>query len=445
MNTINLMGIFSAFLYLVIGWTNDNQQLSIQLFLCLMLLLFIMSIRLSHQAKQQAWEMTGKQTFAPLFLWAIVFRVIGLCFSPIYEDDHFRFLWDGFIFSEVGSPYGIAPSEFFGRELSHEPEVELLWQSILGQINYPDIPTIYGPITELCFLICYWILPGDVFALQALMVLFDVGILLLLMRLTPLYGWILYAWSPLIIKEFAFTAHPDVIAVFFMLGSFYCLKNHATKLSLTLISIACCTKVFALLMVPFILIHCSWRQWWIVPSIILAIYSPFLLAEGSGYQGMLAFAQDWEFNGSIHRLFTFALDNHTAKILGLGLFLCFASTYWGSTVIRCLQLKSYKVPRGDWIFGVFFLFSPVVNAWYCVWFIVFSAIYPSRWAWATSFCVLLSYVTGVTTENLGLALYQQPWWIVTMEYGIILLALIRDLQTRNQSLYWMDSRHQKLT
>ena len=428
MKAVHIMGAISALLYIGLGWYNEQEELSIGLFLGIMLLLTGMSFYLSHRIflfhSNPSSSIETHCSITHFLFWAIIFRWIGLMFSPIFEDDHFRFLWDGFLFYELGSPYGIAPSDYFGKTLSLDDSEDTLFQSILGQINHPDIPTIYGPVLEFIFLFNHYLFPGDVFGLQLISVIFDIGILLLLKELCPRYGWVLYAWSPLVIKEFAFTAHPDVIAVFFMIASIYALKKHALQTSLCLISIACCAKVFALLVLPFIMIRCPWRYWWWVPIVILCFYGPFIWTQGVDFQGLSSFSQTWQFNASIYAWLQPILGSHIAKILGLGAFVIFALTYWFKDLMRPKPLPA--IPRGDWIFGVFFLISPVLNAWYFVWILVFAAMTPSRWAWAASFCLLLSYITGVTTDTLNLALYQQPWWALSLEYGLIALALLWD-------------------
>ena len=39
-----------------------------------------------------------------LIFWAVAFRVCGLAGGPFYEDDFYRYLWDGYRFATTGSP-----------------------------------------------------------------------------------------------------------------------------------------------------------------------------------------------------------------------------------------------------------------------------------------------------------------------------------------------------
>ncbi len=48
-----------------------------------------------------------------LLLWAVAFRVCGLIGGPFFEDDFYRYLWDGYRFATAGTPYGSPPEAFF--------------------------------------------------------------------------------------------------------------------------------------------------------------------------------------------------------------------------------------------------------------------------------------------------------------------------------------------
>ena len=139
-----------------------------------------------------------------LLLWAVVFRICGLAGGPFYEDDFYRYLWDAYRFATAGTPYGAAPEQFFV-----DPAVPALFQGVLDGINYPELPTIYGPTTQFVFLLGYWLQPASVTALQAILIAVDLATVVLLLRLTRPANVLLYAWCPLVVKEIAFTAHPD--------------------------------------------------------------------------------------------------------------------------------------------------------------------------------------------------------------------------------------------
>lgn len=385
---------------------------SLPIFFSIMGLVFGCSIIAAISTRKiESTQTSHVALIAAVFIWPILFRLIAVQFYPIYEDDHYRFLWDGFVFFEYGTPYGVAPSEFFGSD-----SVPTYMEDILGGINYPDIPTIYGPITEIIFLTSYWLFPSDIFGLQLLSALFDVGVISILWYLAPKWGTVLYAWSPLIIKEFSLTAHPDIYAVFFLAISFLCLKKNYAVMCMVFLAIAVCTKIFAILLVPLFAIRCQWFTWPIFVAVVTAIYAPFYYLNNADLYGLFAFAQNWQFNGSVVVLFNQLLDIHTTKIVTTILFCFLYALYWLYFVLG----KKTNV-RGDWVFAVFFLLAPVLNAWYLVWLLFFAAIYPSLWAWLASFTVLLSYINGFNILDGTLELYEQPNWTRWLEYISVLV------------------------
>ena len=81
---------------------------------------------------------------------ALLLRLIATQASPLLEDDHFRYLWDGLRTATSFAPYRLPPSAFFGNS-----DLPPRWQDILGGINNPDIQTIYGPLLQWLFALAY--------------------------------------------------------------------------------------------------------------------------------------------------------------------------------------------------------------------------------------------------------------------------------------------------
>ena len=100
-----------------------------------------------------AWKKKVKIPFFVILIWTVVFRIAGIVAIPMLsEDDYFRFLWDGYRFAETGNPYGEIPADFFDDPNISEPMSEIIYD-----INYPHLPTIYGPVMEVIFWISYQI------------------------------------------------------------------------------------------------------------------------------------------------------------------------------------------------------------------------------------------------------------------------------------------------
>ena len=359
-----------------------------------------------------------------LIAWAVVFRLCGLVGGPFYEDDFYRYLWDAYRFAQDGTPYGVAPEEFF-----RDPSVPAAFQRILSQVNYPELPTIYGPVTELLFLTGHVLRPGSVSALQATLILIDLVTIFLLLRLAPARRVLLYAWCPLVIKEIAFTAHPDGAAVCLLLGAVVLAQKDRLRSAAALLGLAVSAKILAVLLVPFVLARARLADWAAFAGVLAVTYLPFAWLGGTDLPTLAVFAREWEFNAALFGLFKLWMPPAAARLTcGLALAGALGWYYRGYR-----QSASGTVPRGEWIYGLLLAVSPVINPWYLLWLLPFAAIRPSYWAWTASVAVLLSYWTEINLNNLHLDPFAHPAWVRPVEYGLILLAMAYDGGRRTRS------------
>ena len=359
-----------------------------------------------------------------LIFWAVLFRVSGLLGIPLFEDDYFRYLWDGYRFAETGTPYGWAPAASFTDE-----NVPAAFQRILDQVNYPDIPTIYGPTAEYAFLLAYFLAPGSLAALQMLLIGVDILLIRLLLGAARPAFVLLYAWCPLVVKEIAFTAHPDGIGVCLLMGAVLLRRRGRAQLAAVCLALAAGAKVFALLLVPFVLARVGFRPWITLAGVLALLYLPFVAQGATDMAGLKVFAAAWEFNSALFGVATQWLSATNAKLLiGAGL-LALGISYWYLYRRDCRE----EVPRGDWIYGAFLVSMPVINPWYALWVLPFAVIYPSYWAWTASSALLLAYVTGINLKDLDMDAFAQPGWVRPLEFGVVFAALGIDLWRRQRA------------
>ena len=356
-----------------------------------------------------------------LITWAVVFRLCGLVGGPFYEDDFYRYLWDAYRFAQDGTPYGIAPEAFFT-----DPTVPAAFQRILDQVNYPELPTIYGPVTEVLFLAGYALRPGSIAALQATLILVDLAAIVLLLRLAPARAVLLYAWCPLAVKEIAFTAHPDGAAVCLLLGAVVLAQRDRLRSAAACLGLAVAAKVLALLLVPFVLARARLAEWATFGGVLVLVYLPFVWLGGTDLATLAMFTQQWEFNAALFGLLKLWMPDLAGR-MACGLALA-GSLCW--YYFRYRRSDSETVPRGDWIYGALLALWPVVNPWYLLWLLPFAAIRPSAWAWTASVATLLAYVTGINLNDLQMDPFGHPAWVPPLEYGLILVAMAYDAVRR---------------
>lgn len=359
-----------------------------------------------------------------MFLWAVIFRLCGLVGGPFFEDDFYRYLWDGYRFATAGTPYGAAPEAFF-----LDTSVPAAFQQVLDGINNPDLPTIYGPATQFLFLLGYWLQPGSVTALQLILILTDLLMVWILLRLAPARTVMLYSWCPLVIKEIAFTAHPDGAGACLLMAAILLVRNRRPGSAAVCLGVAAGAKIFALVLVPLVLMRTRPRHWLLFGGTLAGLYAPFFLMGGTNLTSLQVFAREWEFNSAAFGLLGTLLPRFEARlILGLAF-----AVFWLRYAGRFARGLQQAIPRGDWLYGGLLAVSPVINPWYLLWLLPFAAIFPSAWAWTASSAVLLSYATGIHLDDFTLQAYQQPSWIRFLEFGLIVPALVYDLIRRRKN------------
>ena len=352
-----------------------------------------------------------------ILLWAVVFRICGLAGGPFYEDDFYRYLWDAYRFATAGTPYGAAPEQFFV-----DPAVPLLFQGVLDGINYPELPTIYGPTTQFVFLLGYWLQPASVTALQAILIAVDLATVVLLLRLTRPANVLLYAWCPLVVKEIAFTAHPDGAGACLLLAAIVLARSRRWPAAAVCLGLAAGAKTFGLVLAPLVLARARVPHWILFGVTLAALYGPFALRGGTDLASLQVFARDWEFNSALFGLLATVAPRFEARlVLGFAFTAIWCYYFWYT------RRGAHGIPRGDWVFGALLASSPVINPWYMLWLLPFAAVFPSVWSWTASVAILLSYVTGLNLQDYEMHPYAQPLWARWLQFGLVLAGLAFDL------------------
>lgn len=341
-----------------------------------------------------------RPTIAALWTVAIVSRLVFLGSNPIQEDDFYRYLWDGHVLKCGANPYAHPPSGMRGAV-----EEGSAGRQVFDRINHPDLPTIYPPVSIAVFAASQTLFPWSLDGLRVVLLLFDLGTMVLLWRLLgrlnlPKATWIVYAWCPLLAKEFANSAHHDAIAVFFttaFLASVVARLPAAAGLAL---SAGILSKVYPVVLVPLFLVwlaRAGWRQAaWGVSSLLLPIAAATLLF-GSGLDpaGFGAYATRWRANSSLFRLLEWPLGPLAARIASGSLVILISAA-------QALRLR-YAHHPADLLRPFFvtlaalFCLSPVEDPWYFSWVLPLACFFPSV-PWVVWAALLNSYYLGFWIE-----------------------------------------------
>ena len=389
--------------------------------------------------------------------FAVVFRLLGVLSFPVLEDDFYRYLWDGRMLIETGSPYLAPPASYFAADLPAR------FSDILDAVNYPEVATVYGPTLQLLFAGSYLLAPGSVWPLQLFAALADLGVLVLIahafnpVNSRTLALLLMYAWSPLLIKEFATTAHPDMFGALLILLAAWVIRSHSagrtssrlrSLLCGVLLALAVGVKPFALVVVPFLLGLRAMTACGFVGGLV-ALTLPFLATTPWQLvwfpEGLQVMSGDWAFNAMLHsfgfRLAGIGLQTSSAVLLA-----AFAGL-WLWQYLRFLRqcaggLEENRRHTGvewllrhspvAWLTGVFLLVVPVLNPWYLAWWLPF--VVGRAWVtpWVASFAVWLSYFSAINFPGSSLVahelgLYGVPLWALILEASLIACALAFDV------------------
>lgn len=433
--SLHLVGLLSAVFYGYLAHLGDDANFSS------MILPLLAAACLQFGLWCHLYRNDKQPIFLAILFWAIVFRAIGVNGTPLLEDDFYRYLWDGYQLIEHGTPYGIAPNAFFDMSFDMaDTSLNSKLEQLLDNINHPHIATIYGPLCQWLFGLSYLIAPAEIWPLQLIFALFDIGIIVLLINITKARNVLLYAWCPLVIKEFAFTAHTDVMAIFFVLAACLAMLRNNNKIMALCLALAIGSKIFALLFIPILLVKTTKRKTPDKQSLALfcltlaVLYLPFIGDIFGGQHGLTAMASGWIFNAPLYYL----LPSHASlvKIILGSVFIIGWLIYWRDWLNNNKRL----LPRGDLIFGIFLFIMPVINPWYWVWVLPFACIYFSLWAWVTSVAILLAYAIGINLNNSELVGYQQASWALYLEYSLIGLAAVASYYFSARDRYPKDSK-----
>lgn len=195
--------------------------------------LYLASIGIASRVRQ-----TRKLCWV-IFGFAIAFRGVLLFSSPIQEVDINRYIWDGVVCTQGISPFRYSPDQVLEANAMTCPDLDLrqlarlrdqddTLKDLLQQLHshFGFLPTVYPPTSQAVFAAAAWTTPAHasratrIRVMKAWLVLFDVGVILLVMKLLIGCGKppglsVAYAWCPLVLKEVSNSGHLDSIAVFF--------------------------------------------------------------------------------------------------------------------------------------------------------------------------------------------------------------------------------------
>ncbi len=347
-------------------------------------------------------------------IWAIAVlaRLVLLPLAPELSDDIYRYLWDGHVLGHGFNPYAYPPA--------HDAlaDIRTPWH---GEINHPDVSTIYPPLAQLLFA-AVAVTGGGVLSAKALWVAFDLGCGYLLQRIAvrmgrkpaPVLVW--YLWSPLLIVETAWSGHFDAVGLSLLAALILALAcSGGTRLAHGrhgraavvggLLGAAALVKFAPAAVLPAVVRRHGLGVAVALVAMCVVFYLPFTgVGPVALTEGLRTYARHWSANPGAFAVIGSLVENpvHARVWAALVVLIVVAYVAW----------RRFSVERALlWVIGAGLLLSPTVHPWYTLWVLPMAALRGNRPFLLLGGLAFLGYWGLAAYESTGI--WPQPLWVRT--------------------------------
>lgn len=364
----------------------------------------------------------SKSQLLVILISFFLLKIIFVNIEPVGSDDYYRYIWDGKVQANEINPFLYQPNSPYLNHLHSELLPE--------KVSYPNIKTIYFPVSQRIFVIGYWISGENAIGLKIIYLLFELITLIALYFLLKRFAidlkyLLIYAALPLITFQFFIDAHIDIVGTALMIASIALYFSNKKSFSYILLGLSISVKPTGLFLLPFYFqneaVIKEKLKSVITPVFVFAItFLPYLFIA-TPLDTLINYSANWTFNGLVYNsLSLFLSDNLTARILcGVLFIMVFGYLYLTKIdLLRKIYLSLFLL----------MLFSPIVHPWYLIWFAVFlpvvrsySGIYFVSAISLTSFSILRFQLTGV---------WEEYTWILFAQYVPLLIILYYEMKRK---------------
>ncbi len=351
-------------------------------------------------------------------------RAVGFERFLLYDQDVWRYLWDGHLVARGIDPYGRTPEEWERLTEAGDPRAEAIleeppWLDAFDMIAFRGHRSVYPPLAQAAFGLSALVAPGSVLVWKLLLLVVDLGTCGLLAALLARLGrgrWevILYAWNPLVLKEVAGSGHVDALAALGLAGAALALvaadrsshpkeRRRGESLTLAALAFAGLAKLTPLVAAPAFLARIPRRRGWILPAALAVGSLPFAAGLPDLLHGLSAMAAEWRFQAGGWDLFA-ALGEWIVPGAGRGVataFALLATLALGVWILR--DRSALGALRAAYaMLLAFLLLGPAVMPWYAVGLLPLAVAVRGRAGLAFSALGFLSYLVYVDgTEGIA--------------------------------------------
>jgi hypothetical protein len=350
-------------------------------------------------------------------LVALAMRAAVFPATPSLSDDVYRYAWEGRVLASGGNPYAHAPND--------PALAPLRDRDVYPHVNHPELRAIYPPLAEGGF--------GLVARAWDSLIAFKLWVLLHDLALCAVLAWwcahrggsawdaIAYAWNPLVVVEYAGSAHHDPTGILWLVVALAWAERRPVVSALSALA-SVMVKLVTLPALPFLA-----RAWparvrgWAGVALGAAMAAYVWLARGPG-SGLEAFAYHWRHNESVFGLLAWAGGERGARIA--------AAVLVAGVMLAALWRRMSAVSGTRLVLRSGLLLGPVLHPWYLGWVLALEPLGPSP-AWLLLSCtVLLGYGSFAPPPEGGAYHPSVAWRAV--EYGLPCLLAVATWRARER-------------
>ncbi len=387
------------------------------------------------------WPLSKRLLWGSLFL-SLGLRAMFFGSTSIYENDWNRYLWDGAVLEKGHNPYRYSPADVdLALDLTDDnlQSLSKLSQShdeFANRINYPELTTIYTPLTQLIFVSAAKIEPLNLDALRLVFLIIEAATLFLMVKALALYErsklWVLiYALNPILIYASFNAVHMDILLAPFILLSFIFIKQKPYWAAVAL-GLAAGIKLWSLVLAPIL-----FRRWnahpktylisaFIVCAVFILSLLPMLLSLQTN-SGLIAYAGEWQKSAWLFPMISdglgllFSDSSIIARTL-IALIITFTSLWFGFVKLKPPKDDVRFIGHMLGLTVLFLLLSPTGYPWYVIWVLIFLPFRPNYGAALLCVTTSLYYLRYALNERSLTAVYDAQ--IIPLQYGLPLLIIL---------------------
>lgn len=379
----------------------------------------------------------------------VIMRAVTMFSTPILEDDYYRYLWDGVVVAAGHDPYHYSPAQVLDAVDDAGVVADLTALSLLAshgqvaRINYPQLTSIYPPLTQAVFALSAAIEPFSLDAWRLMLLLFEAAtvclLYLILRRLRRSILWLaIYLWNPLVVKELVNSAHMDALLLPFLAAALLLMLHARGRLASLALALAAAIKLWPVLLLPTVLRPLVSRPGKLAAALAMfvAAFSAtawWIFRQSGGDTGLSAYALGWNMNDAVFLALDWLveqvlelLDNPWIDSGSVARALAAATAVWLAFWLnRRVAVDADALCRRFAILtAVVFLLSPAQFPWYYTWLVPFLVLVPSAGLLLLTVMLPLYYVRFYLDFRGQSQLFD--YWIVWIEYLPVWLLLARE-------------------